>query len=392
MLKTTSSRLGAALLGYFTVILLLLTLNPFLLTVPGEFRILWTSTREDFLANVLLFLPLGFLYRLTGGKRRHAALLGASISFGIETVQLFMPARTSSLMDFFANAAGAGVGAALFDPIFKRFTIPARAVGQLRLETPLMSLTYLLIPLLWVNGLAVRSSPGRWALTALLGVCGAVVFGELFRQWFGEVRFRRAWYAALTAGVWFLLGAGPRLLRPFPIVLVGLAVMALSGALSLIPLHSKDRRFERSTLIRLLPFFLLYLLLVALWPPWRPLTGWHGMFGFTTRLEDTSLLGLAPRLEYLAAFTVFGYLLAEWRGRDEWPLRRDLPRIAALAGGSALLLEVLIGFQEGLGASLIRGALAVPCALFGGAIYHLLRAHVRFLLRRMASLAGRPTS
>ena len=145
---------------------------------------------------------------------------------------------------------------------------------------------------------------------------------------------------------------------------------------------SADRRFELSTLKRVLPIFGLYLLLAALWPPLRPLVVWHGMFGLTSRAQDTSLQFIFPRVEYLAALTVLGYLTAEWRGRAEAPLRQDLPRLLLAAAGTALFLEALVGFQAGSGASLVRAVLVTFSALFGGVIYHLLRDHIRFLLRR----------
>ena len=48
----------------------------------------------------------------------------------------------------------------------------------------------------------------------------------------------------------------------------------------------------------------------------------------------------------------------------------------------ALHSESLNGFERGRGASLIRLVVAVTGALFGGTIYHMARAHIRFLLGR----------
>jgi len=158
--------------------------------------------------------------------------------------------------------------------------------------------------------------------------------------------------------------------------------MLLTAALTPLPRRSTDRRFERRTLIRLLPFFALYLLLSALWPLDRPLEAWHGVFGLTSRLEDTSLHGMNARIEYLVAFTVLGYLSAEWRGRSELPLMKDLPRLILTTTVTALTLEILVGFQSGAGASLVRFVMVIASALFGGLIYHLLRAHIRLLLSR----------
>ncbi len=260
--------------------------------------------------------------------------------------------------------------------------ITANLMGRLRLETPLMGLIYLLIPLLWIDVLTLNESPNHWILTLLLGLCGAIIFSNLFRHWWKSVNIQAIGYACLAAGTWFMIGVGPTLLRPLPILIIAWGVILLTGVLTVLPPSAKERRFERSTLKILTPFFVLYLCLMALGFPMNSLQPWHGMFGFTNSITDTSLQFLYPRLEHLAAFTVFGYLLAEWRGRSELPLRSDLPRLFLLAIGMALALEFLNGFQSGRGASLIRLVLAVTGALFGGTIYHMARAHVRFLLSR----------
>ena len=382
MWKTTASRLSAALLGYVTLIILLLTLNPFYVSVPNEAHVALVTTAGDVLANILLFLPIGFLYRLTGGKLLSAVMTGAGVSLSIEIIQIVIPARTTSVTDFVCNSLGAAFGALLHDAVAARMTGIAGIVGRLRLETPLMGLIYLWMPLLWVNSLAIGESPDRWPSTVLIGVCGAIVFGELWRQWPGLRTIRAMGYAALSTGIWFLIGSGLALLRSFPLFPVAFGLAIFSAALTMLPRNETDRRFERGTLRRILPFFTLYLLLTVFWPPFRPLGEWHGMFGFSTHLADTSLQGLYPRIEYLIAFTTLGYLTAEWRGRDELPLRRDLPKLGLVSTGSAILLEALIGFQVGLGASLVRAGLAIFSALFGGALYHLLRAHIRFLLGR----------
>jgi len=216
----------------------------------------------------------------------------------------------------------------------------------------------------------------------LLSLCGAIIFSNLFRHWWKSVNVQMIGYACLASGTWFVIGAGPILMRPLPVLIIACGVLLLTGILTVLPRSAKERRFERSTLNFLIPFFVLYLCLVALGFPISSLRPWHGMFGFTERIADTSLQFLYPRLEHLAAFTVFGYLIAEWRGRSELPLRHDLPRLFLVATAMALALEILSGFQSGQGASFIRLVVAVTAALFGGTIYHMARAHIRFLLGR----------
>jgi len=159
-------------------------------------------------------------------------------------------------------------------------------------------------------------------------------------------------------------------------------VAVLTSLLAALPLRSADRRFERPTLRRILPIFLVYLLVSALWPPFQPVGAWHGTLALTDRLQDETLGGLLPLLEYLAAFTWLGYLSAEWRGRSELSLGRDLPRLLLIAAASALGLEGLAGFQIDRGASFARAVVVVAAALLGGSLYHLQRTQVRALLGR----------
>jgi VanZ family protein len=381
MWKTTSARLFGTLLGYIILIILLLTLNPFYFAPPDELLFSFYSGRSNIINNILLFLPVGFLYRLTT-KRRDAYLFGGLLSLSIEFVQFFIPARTPSVPDILANTAGAWLGGAIYHFLTARVLISQGIVGRLRLETPLMGLIYLLTPLLWINILALNEAPSRWLLTLLLGICGAIIFSNLFRHWWKVVDWRVTGYAFLAAGAWFSIGAGPGILSTSTLLATGLGTMLLAALLTILPQASVDRRFERSTLRITMPVFVLYLFLLALFFPLRAVDSWHAIFGFTDRLADTSLESLYSRVEQLAAFTVLGYMIAEWRGRLERSFREELPALFLFIVSSALVLEFLSGFQAGGGASLVRLLLSIAGALFGAMIYHMSRAHVRFLLGR----------
>ena len=73
---------------------------------------------SDVASNVLLFLPWGGLYAVHRAQKGGfwAAVLGATfsgmaLSGLVETCQLFIPGRFSSLLDLAANTAGAALGA-----------------------------------------------------------------------------------------------------------------------------------------------------------------------------------------------------------------------------------------------------------------------------------------
>lgn len=77
-------------------------------------------SRPDMVANVLLFLPLGFLWvlyrRPRGGWARLAllgGLLGLALSSTVEALQLVLPGRVSSTTDLVTNSCGAAAGAVL---------------------------------------------------------------------------------------------------------------------------------------------------------------------------------------------------------------------------------------------------------------------------------------
>jgi VanZ family protein len=86
--------------------------TPFWPVAPWPLK--WT--RFDVVLNVLAYLPFGVFVALIPRRgsplvRTGAALAaGATLSFGMETLQMFLPSRTASLADFLANAAGAVAG------------------------------------------------------------------------------------------------------------------------------------------------------------------------------------------------------------------------------------------------------------------------------------------
>jgi hypothetical protein len=69
----------------------------------------------DFVANVVLFIPLGMLLgawlrREAGRAPWRAVLVIAAISAGFETLQLFLPVRSPSIDDVIANTLGGALG------------------------------------------------------------------------------------------------------------------------------------------------------------------------------------------------------------------------------------------------------------------------------------------
>lgn len=67
----------------------------------------------EFVANILMFLPLGFF--ATALLRHHlwGVALAIGLSVAAELIQIVIPAREPALRDIFANALGSALGGAL---------------------------------------------------------------------------------------------------------------------------------------------------------------------------------------------------------------------------------------------------------------------------------------
>jgi len=123
------------------------------------------GNRADFVANLLLFIPLTFLTmgaltreNARGGRWLLALLVMAGaviLSAGIEFAQLFFPPRTVSLNDLLAECAGAAVGIVAWHA----------AGGQITA---------------WWRGLVHRRRPRELASQVLTGYVAALVLYQLF--------------------------------------------------------------------------------------------------------------------------------------------------------------------------------------------------------------------
>lgn len=66
-------------------------------------------------SNVLMFMPIGFLYAgcVQPGRRHWAVPIAAALSTAVEFTQLFVPDRVASISDVAANTFGALLGVLL---------------------------------------------------------------------------------------------------------------------------------------------------------------------------------------------------------------------------------------------------------------------------------------
>lgn len=389
----TGARLGAALLAYMLGVTLIVTLLPFQFEWPAGVRVRVSGGWVDFIANVVLFVPLGFLYRLTRPRGAWSAMpcvlgIGALASACIEAAQLFEPARDATLFDVIANTCGMGLGAAAFGRIARVQRLGGRLTGWLAPELPLMALVYLLVPLLWVNTLAIGRESLRIVGTLLVGAFGAAIVGGIQRCYLGPAGVARPRDTAAFTVVWFLAAAFATLRwQPLSRAAAVLIASALAlGALSWVlgtrrpPAAAANRRFEVELLRSAAPLYAAYLAAIVAAPLLDDSGAWHFQLGFagaaSNRREILRLLELA------AAFTLVGYMAAEMRGRAETCFAAEVGRLTRWGAGLALAVEVAHGYHPELGGSLAHGLLLAAATVYGGWLYHLQRAHVVQHFRR----------
>jgi hypothetical protein len=380
--QRTAAHLTLALLGYFILVTAVITLSPFDFA-PRRFRLSLKLVPSDVVANVALFLPLGFLGRgLVSSSLRGSRVvwMAAVCSLLIETAQIFIRGRYVSPVDVASNTAGAWLGVMLRDGLERWALWHPRLVGRIGLDVPLVGLLYLLVPQLWLSSVGMIDDARRSMTTLLLACAGSLVLVALHRhRWRHGLRLATHVVPPLAL-VWFMVGVLPAAsASPRAIGALAVLVVVLTWWLLRRGDGDAEQRFEIATLQRFLPVFVLYLVVASLWPPFRALVPWHGAVGFANRLNNAGVLDVLVLLEQVGGFTLLGYAMAEWRGRRELTLTADLPLVSAAAAALAVALELAQGGLAGPGASLVRAGLSTAGAAYGLAVYHLARTYVRAL-------------
>jgi hypothetical protein len=394
----TSTRLARAVLGYLTLNIAVITLAPFRFAMAPVNGITSIFGWRDAVLNIVLFLPLGFVYQLTRQDRTQARWLtafgaGLFLSALIETAQVFAPGRYPSLSDLGTNALGAALGAYAASLAVQR-TDGSRAVRAFALDLPLVGLTYLLLPVLWLTGLS--ASEGAQPAVLLPLISAAWIMGSVHASYGASIpteaerdRVLRLGSGALlflVVGLGPLAGANPLLVLWGGLCFVTFIVVRLRAPAAWTVGRATDgtisRRFEGPTLRVALAPLIAFVVVLSAWPIAEPLGSWHGTWALTRGTDVPSDAALYRAMAVLAAYTAIGYGIAARNGRRIESLRGLSLRAFGWALAVALPLEWLRGWGATTAASATMLGMTSIAAVIGAGIYQLQLRHIQTLLGR----------
>ncbi|WUR13486.1 VanZ family protein [[Empedobacter] haloabium] len=314
------------LLGAYALLLVYGSLYPFAWGEPPPSLLAFLAMpwpghldKGDVVQNLLVYMPFGLMVVVARGPRQPfavalalAALAGSAISFGVEVVQQYLPARVPSLVDVAMNFTGSVIGAML-GALVRRDTVaganllrwrdawfrpgPLVNTGLIVLGLWFLSQTSPLVPSLDIAqlrhalGNLYRSGtdPGAFSAGKLFVLlCYQAGLGLLLCALLQPGRPFIRLYCALTAAVWLgkLLVAG----RVLSVELILASVLAVP---LLLAMRGASLRLLAAGAVTLLAAGLtLYELLPSSAPPyaygfnWVPFEGqMNGLNGFENILE-----------------------------------------------------------------------------------------------------------
>ena len=229
------------------------------LTLSGPF------IRSDIAFNIVAYVPFGVLLCLYHRSRAAARpllrtlVVAAAFSLAMETAQLFLPGRVSSLVDVATNVLGALAGALAFaDPVYSMATRPLAELRARRViaggygDAALMLLALWLLaqlnpalPFFGAGDIARGIEPDLGALQWVavgMGICGFGLFVSAMLD--GDAGAFRTTFLLLSVALWLKFVAAGLMLQPHATIewagggrVAGIA----AGLVALVPLRKLGR-------------------------------------------------------------------------------------------------------------------------------------------------------
>jgi VanZ family protein len=375
--------LGAALLFYILVVTLLFTLAPYnySFTNLNRFNDLFDWQLKDSILNIILFIPIGFLLFPILPKRKkyiYVTLFGILFSSFIEFNQIFIPTRSPSFNDIVTNSAGALIGS-LGHQYVKKYA-QAKSERLLNLGISVMNIVFLIIPLLWLSSFAAGYEVNRLWLLLLLGIVGAILVSDIYIYRIPDKSFNYLILFNLLLSTWYLIGIFPALVKyPKRIIFFLILINIFAFLRSKYGVKVKnDKRFELKTINKIIPLFILYILLLNQWPPSIPEPSFQFSWLTDYKLQRHYFLSIYRYVEYFTAFAMVGYLLSEYINRSKNQLNKNR-RVLKWLFILTIFLEIPRGFHPGYSATMENVIVSFAWGIFGAGIYQMQLKYFKFI-------------
>jgi VanZ family protein len=336
---------------------------------------------NDSIKNIILFIPFGFLlFPILPESRKYiyATLFGFLFSSFIEFNQIFIPTRSPGFNDIVTNSTGALLGC-IGHGYIKNY-IRKKSETLLHLGIPVMNIVFLMIPLLWLSSFAAGYEVNRLGFLLLLGIAGAILISEIYINRLPDKKIIYLFLFNFLLSAWYLIGVFPSLVK-YPKRIIFFMLLINLIAFFRMNFGSKiknDKRFELKTLNKIIPIFILYVLLLSQWPLSMPEKSFQFTWLTDYKLQRHYILSVYRYVEYFTAFAIVGYLLSQYINRSKnqkHKSRRVLVWILVLT----ILLELVRGFHPRYGATIENVVVTFAWGLFGAMIYLMQLDYFKFV-------------
>ena len=179
---------------------------------------------------------------------------------------------------------------------------------------------------------------------------------------------------------WFFVASIPALAH-FPlhiiVCMIGVGIVVRLLTVFQKEITKEDRRFELPILRRLFPLYFFYLLLLVFWPTTVAFGEWQTTVHFQELMFNERVVFIFRFVEYIAAFTLLGYIVAEMRGRKNESMTKILMWIVVLSLSCLIGIVIVKGHTPLSFLTIFEVALITGASLYGAIIYRLQLAAIQ---------------
>jgi hypothetical protein len=114
-----------------------------------------------------------------------------------------------------------------------------------------------------------------------------------------------------------------------------------------------------------------YLILLAVWPTTLPFQEWQFKINFQELVINDRIVFTFCFIELIVAFTLFGYMVAEMRGRKNESLTITLAWIFFITLSCSVIIGISRGYPPLLASNILEILFLAGAGVYGGVIYRL---------------------